>query len=228
MDRVVTELVLRIAGMAVVFGLVIFLAAGTLHWPEGWIFLLLFNGFVTALSFWLLRFNRELLVERMHGIGKADQKTWDKVFVLVLFAVFLLWLVIMPLDAVRFRWSHMPVWLEVAGGVLFASSFYPFYRAMRDNPYLSPAVRIQTERGHEVVSTGAYAIVRHPMYAGVLPYTAGISLLLGSWIGLAGGGVIMAAVAWRAVQEERMLRDELPGYADYMARVRYRLIPLVW
>src|SRR5437870_1405056 len=101
-------LVGQIGGMAVVFGVVLFGAAGTVRWIAGWAFMGLFFGFVIALSGWLTRNNPALLMERMTGVGKADQKTWDKVFFALANVLFLVWLVVMPLDAVRFGWSHVP------------------------------------------------------------------------------------------------------------------------
>lgn len=218
----------QIAGMFAVFALALFLAAGTVRWPAGWAFLVLFFGFTVALSRWLLRHSPGLLTERMTGAGKADQKTWDKVFYVVANVLFLAWLVVMPLDAVRFGWSHMPGWLQVAGALLLLLSFYLFFLTFRENPYLSPAVRDQSERGQTVVSTGLYSYVRHPMYATAGIFMAGATLLLGSWYGLGLALLLIVAVAFRAVQEERTLRAELPGYGEYMARVRYRLIPRVW
>lgn len=106
-------LTVQIAGMFVVFALSLFLAAGAVIWPAGWVFLILFFGFTVTLSRWLLRHNPGLLTERIMGIGKPDQKTWDKVFYLVANVYFLAWLVLMPLDAVRFRWAPMPGWLQV-------------------------------------------------------------------------------------------------------------------
>ena len=105
----------QIAGMFLVIGLALFLAAGTVAWAPGWIFLGLFLGFTIALSVWLLRHDPGLLTERMTGIGKRDQKRWDKVFFALANLLFLGWLVVMPLDAVRFHWSHVPVWLHAAG-----------------------------------------------------------------------------------------------------------------
>jgi protein-S-isoprenylcysteine O-methyltransferase Ste14 len=224
----VARVVASIAVTAAVFALALFLPAGTVRWPEGWAFLAVYFGFVVALSVWLYRFNPGLLNERMTGIGRADQKGWDKVLLAVAAVVFVAWLVVMPLDAVRFRWSHVPRWLEAAGLVLLIVSFRLLYLTARENPYLSPAVRIQTERGHQVVTTGLYAHVRHPMYASVVPMIVGTSLMLGSWVGLAVGALLLGLVAWRAVREERVLRDELPGYREYMDRVRYRLVPHVW
>jgi protein-S-isoprenylcysteine O-methyltransferase Ste14 len=223
-----TLLTVQIVGMFVVFALALFLAAGTVAWPAGWAFLVLFFGFTVALSRWLLRHNPGLLTERMTGIGKPDQKTWDKVFYAVANVVFLAWLVVMPLDAVRFHWSQMPPWLQVGGAALLLCSFYLFFLIFRENAYLSPAVRVQAERGQTVVSTGPYQYVRHPMYATAIIFLAGTTLLLGSWYGLVLGLILVVGIALRAVQEERTLRAELPGYDAYLAQVRYRLIPYVW
>jgi len=218
----------QIGGMFVVFALVLFLAAGTVLWPAGWAFLILFFGFTLALSRWLLRHNPGLLTERMTGIGKPDQKTWDKVFFVSANVVFLAWLVLMPLDAVRFHWSHMPLLLQLLGGLLLLCSFYLFFLTFRENAYLSPAVRVQTEREQTVVSTGPYQYVRHPMYATALIFLVSTTLLLGSCYGLILGLLLFVGIALRAVQEERTLRAELPGYDKYMAQVKYRLIPYIW
>jgi protein-S-isoprenylcysteine O-methyltransferase Ste14 len=223
-----TLLTAQIAGMFAVFALALFLAAGTVVWPAGWIFLVLFFGFTVAISRWLLKNNPGLLTERMTGIGKPDQKTWDKVFFGVANVFFLAWLVVMPLDAVRFHWSQMPVWLQMVGAILLLCSFYLFFLTFRENSYLSPAVRVQTDRGQTVVATGPYQYVRHPMYATALIFLVGTTLLLGSWYGLVLGLLLVVAIALRAVQEERTLRAELAGYDAYMAQVKYRLIPYVW
>jgi len=223
-----TLLMAQIVGMFMVFALVLFLAAGTVAWPAGWAFLVLFFGFTVALSRWLLIHNPGLLTERMTGIGKSDQKPWDKVFFAVANVLFLAWLVILPLDAVRFHWSQMPSWLALVGAILLLCSFYLFFLTFRENAYLSPAVRIQTERGQTVVSTGPYHYVRHPMYATAIILLVGTTLLLGSWYGFGAALLLVVAIAVRAVQEERTLREELFGYGAYMAQVRYRLIPYVW
>jgi protein-S-isoprenylcysteine O-methyltransferase Ste14 len=164
----------------------------------------------------------------MTGIGKPGQPIWDRVFFAMIEMLFLAWLVLMPLDAVRFRWSHVPIWLQVLGGVILVNSLYLFFLTFKENPYLSPAVRVQTERGQTVVSTGPYHYVRHPMYAAVIPFTVGTTLLLGSWYGLLFGLILIVAIGFRAVQEENVLRVELAGYDAYMARVKYRLIPYIW
>jgi len=108
------------------------------------------------------------LAERLGGLRKADRKKWDKVFVPIIAVRFFVWLALMGLDAARFRWSAVPMWLQAIGFLLLLISYYAFYLTFRENPYLSPAVRIQKERGQKVVSTGPYRHVRHPMYAGLV------------------------------------------------------------
>jgi protein-S-isoprenylcysteine O-methyltransferase Ste14 len=228
MDASLKQLAASILGVMVAVGLVLFLAAGTLAWPAAWVFLVVYAVFSWVLSLWLRRYDPALLSERMHGIGKPGQKAWDKVFLGLMGLGFFGWLAVMGLDAVRFRWSHLPGWLQGVGLILLLGSFGFFYLTCRENPYLSPAVRIQRERGQTVVSTGLYRYVRHPMYSGFILFSIGTALLLGSGYGVLGALVLIVMLAWRAVREERVLLNELPGYRDYMARVRYRFIPFVW
>ena len=218
----------KVVGLFVVFALALFLPAGTIAWFAAWIFLVLFFSFVVALSLWLIRHNPGLLKERLDGLRAADRKTWDKVFLMCMNIFFSAWLVLMPLDAVRFHWSRMPAWLQVGGAVAMLCSFLVFYLTFRENPYLSPAVRIQTDRGQTVVSTGPYHYVRHPMYSGFALFVLGTALLLGSWYGLLFGLILVIMAATRAVLEECALQEELRGYDVYMTQVKFRLIPHVW
>jgi protein-S-isoprenylcysteine O-methyltransferase Ste14 len=226
--RLVPQLVVRIAGLAAAFAAALFGGAGTLAWPTGWAFLALFVAFVGALSVWLLRANPELLVERMTGIGRADQEPWDKALMALAGVGFFAWLALMGLDAARWGWSHVPSGLRALGAALLVGAMALFYLTFRANAFLSPAVRVQADRGQTVVSTGPYRYVRHPMYAAFVALTAGSALFLGSWLGLLGCAPLAVLVAVRAVLEERTLRRELAGYDDYARRVRYRLIPFVW
>ena len=221
-------LTLGFVGLFVVFALALFGGAGTVFWAAGWAYLVLFFGANAALARWLLEHDPGLLQERMTGFGKSGEPIWDKVFLVGLEVFLLAWMVLMGVDAVRFRWSQMPGWLQVAGAILLLVSFYLFFLTFRENPYLSPAVRVQTERGQTVVTTGPYHYVRHPMYAAGIPFAVGTALLLGSWLGLLMGLIFAAGLAFRAVQEERVLKAGLPGYEKYMAQVKYRFIPHVW
>lgn len=224
----VTQLVIRSVLTAILFAFVLFLPAGTYAWRAGWAYLVLLFSFVIGITVWLLRFNPELLAERMSGLGKSDQKKWDKVFVAFLVPFFCVWYVVMALDAARFRWSQLPDWLQLIGAGVLLVSFYIFYLTFRENTYLSPAVRIQSDRGQTVVSTGPYGYVRHPLYSGFILFTFGTALLLGSGYGLIGALVLNGMIVWRAVREEQVLKNELPGYGEYMNRVKVRFVPYLW
>jgi protein-S-isoprenylcysteine O-methyltransferase Ste14 len=207
-------------------GVMLFGAAGTLRWLAGWTFFVFFFGGCVLLTRWLLVYDPGLVEERMR-IAK-NQKAWDKLFLVLIYVLFLTWYLVMPLDAVRYRWSQVPLALQLLGVVLTALSFRVFFVTFRENPFLSGVVRIQEERGHKVISTGPYRFVRHPMYAGALLLFFGAPLWLGSWWGVAAGAAFSLLMAARAVFEERTLARELPGYDDYRKKVRYRLVPYLW
>jgi protein-S-isoprenylcysteine O-methyltransferase Ste14 len=223
-SKLITRNIIWIAGL----GVLLFAAAGTVRWPAGWLFLAEIGGLGLAMGLWLARHDPALLAQRMSSVFQREQKGWDKVFMASAIVLWIGWLVLMALDAGRFRWSLVPQWIQVVGALLIASGMYVVHLSFRANTYAAPVVKIQAERGHRVVDAGPYAHVRHPMYAGALLLLIGTPLLLGSWWGLAGAPVIAAVIAIRAVLEERTLADELPGYREYAARVRYRLVPGVW
>jgi protein-S-isoprenylcysteine O-methyltransferase Ste14 len=223
-SKLIAQTVVWIAAMAAV----LFLSAGTLFWPAAWAFLAEIGGLGMAIGLWLARHDPALLAERLSAGFQAAQKTWDKVFMVTVFVLWTSWLVLMALDAVRFGWSQVPAWAQAIGAILIALCMYVACLTFRANSYAAPVVKIASERGHRVVSSGPYAYVRHPMYAGTLLFFIGAPLLLGSWYGLAAAPLLIAVMAVRAILEERMLADELPGYRDYVMRVRYRLIPGVW
>ena len=217
----------KITGMFVFFCLALFLPAGTLAWPAGWVFLILFFGFSIGLTIWLLHYDPGLLIERQTGFT-PDQETWDKILIIAAAVTFFAWLMVMPMDSVRFHWTQMPVWLQAVGAMILTGSFLLFYATFRENHYLSPVVRVQHDRGQTVVSTGPYHFVRHPMYSAFVLLVFGTALMLGSKWGLIVGLAPVAIVAGRAVGEERTLRAQLQGYDAYMTRVRYRLVPYLW
>jgi protein-S-isoprenylcysteine O-methyltransferase Ste14 len=216
-----------LVGLAIMLVL-LFVPAGTLAWPAAWIFLLEFALASILITRWLLRHNPALLEERMKPLIQRDQKPWDKALMAAFLFLWCAWFVVMSLDAARFRWSMVPLWLQVLGVLAVAVAMYIMFLIMRTNSFAAPVVKIQAERGHRVISDGPYATVRHPMYGGAVLLILGIPLLLGSWWGLALSPVIILLLAVRAVMEERTLMAELPGYTDYVARVRYRLVPMVW
>jgi protein-S-isoprenylcysteine O-methyltransferase Ste14 len=210
-----------------IMALPLFLAAGTLAWPVGWIYLILLYGWLFIGILLLLKYNPGLLAERIN-VSPPNQKAWDKVFVALLDLFLFALLVLMPLDAVRFHWSWMPIFLQVVGAIALVVSFVLMSLVFRENSYLSATVRVQEERGQTVITTGPYHYVRHPMYAGGLFMFLGTPLLLGSWYGVLLTLLFLPALIVRAVLEERTLLRDLPGYGAYMTQVKYRLIPYVW
>lgn len=160
---------------------------------------------------------------------------WDKIFLTTFISVWFGWLLLMALDAQRWHSSDMPPWFNFAGGVLVIAGFPGTLRMFRENSFAAPVVRVQSERTQRVIDTGAYALVRHSMYAAAIVYYAaaivyliGVPLLLGSWYGLLAVPLFFVGLAPRAVLEERLLKRDLRGYAHYMTRVRYRFIPGIW
>jgi protein-S-isoprenylcysteine O-methyltransferase Ste14 len=227
MKNIINQVIAQTLGLFILFALALFLPAGSLSWLAGWVFLILFFGFFTSVNIWLFKHNPGLLQERM-SLGRSDQKGWDKVLFPLLLALPFAWLAFIALDAVRFHWSSIPVWVQVIGAAILLFSFHLLFLTFRENSYLSTVVRIQEDRGHKVVSSGPYHYVRHPMYSAFIPFMVGTPLLLGSWYGVLLGLGFMVVLARRAVLEESTLREELQGYADYMTQVKYRILPYIW
>jgi protein-S-isoprenylcysteine O-methyltransferase Ste14 len=223
----VSRLIIRTGLFLAVMAALLFIPAGTADWPAAWIFLLGMAAWSTAMGAWLVRHDPGLLAERMAPLYQQGQKGWDKIHPLRGPAVGR----VVGLYATRRRAVRLVARADVAvgpGRALAALMAYVVYLTFRENTFAAPVVKIQKERGHKVVSSGPYRHVRHPMYAGAIFFFLGTPLLLGSWYGLALAPFMMGMLAARAVMEERMLAAELEGYAEYAARVRYRLIPFVW
>ena len=222
------RLLLRTFCFLGVLMLLFYMFSGTEGWPAAQVYvaLLALLGLGTGLI--LLRRDPGLLAERMRPPIQKDQKGWDKLLIGVLLLLYVGWLVLIELDAERFHWSSVPLAVQVIGAILICITFCITWLVIRENSFAAPVVKIQSERGHYVVTTGPYAFVRHPMYAGTIPFLIGTPLLLGSWWGLLVSPLLIVLLALRAVLEERTLKAELEGYADYAKRVCYRFVPYIW
>jgi protein-S-isoprenylcysteine O-methyltransferase Ste14 len=205
----------------------LFVPAGTWHWPAAWVFL----GFMTAIGLgfglWLSKTDPALLAERMRAPIQPDQPAADKKLILVLGLAILIWFITVGLEK-RFHWSDMSIAWQALGLVLLALSSAFIAWVFNENSYASAMVRLQSERGHHVISSGPYAFVRHPMYSGAIVFLVGIPLLLGSWWGTAMSPIFVILFGIRTRIEEKTLTAGLPDYSDYAARVRYRLVPGMW
>lgn len=211
------------------FPLALIWLSGDWRWVEGWAFSIWFVALSVGTMVYLYQNDPALLAERYRRPGTGAEPGWDKYMVIAFQIMFIGWFVTMPLDARRFHWTdEFPLPVKLAGACLLALSAFFMFRASSDNTFLSPLVRIQTERAHRVVSTGVYAFVRHPMYLGAVCLFFGASLFLSSSYGLGLGLLLTLLVIARIGGEERLLRKELEGYEDYRRTVKYRLVPFIW
>ncbi len=208
-------------------GALLFLPARTLQWPAAWLYLATTVALGLGAGLWLAKVDPALLDERMKPMMQKGQPAADKTFMLVFGLVAVIWFLLIGFDR-RWHWSDIPTTLQMLGYALLLAASGLMLRVVRENSFAAPVVKVQAERGHRVIDTGPYAWVRHPMYSGAVLYFAAVALLLGSWWGLALSPVFFVLFSIRASVEERALSDGLPGYADYLARVRYRLVPGVW
>ena len=209
-------------------GAILFASAGTFVWPAAWSYLALTFGGSVAVVIALARDDPALLAERTSSPLQRDQERWDRAFFAVLAVLLPAFLIILGLDARRYRWSHVPLAVQILGAAGVAISYALTYAAFRENSFAAPVVKFQSERGQRVATGGLYRYVRHPMYAAGALFFIATSLMLGSWYGLILGAFLGASMAVRSVFEERMLLEKLEGYSEYSARVRYRLFPGVW
>jgi protein-S-isoprenylcysteine O-methyltransferase Ste14 len=200
--------------------------SGRLNWAAGWAFVLLVAAGPFATYVLLARKCPDLLIERSKIQGGT--KSWDKLLApLVALVLPLATWVVAALDK-RYGWSGVSLAAEIAGLLLVAAGIAVMLWAMSANRFFAATVRIQTDRGHTVVSTGPYARVRHPGYVGVFLYVVGTPLALESTYAFVPAALCAAALVVRTALEDRTLRAELEGYEQYARRVRSRLIPAVW
>jgi protein-S-isoprenylcysteine O-methyltransferase Ste14 len=209
----------------IVMGAVLFLPAGTFDYWQAWVFVGVFFACTVAITAWMAVADPELLERRMSAGPAAEKETTQKIIMAFAFVSFAGLAVVPALDR-RFGWSEVPTWVVILGDVLVALSYVGFYFVFRENTY--GAATIQVAEGQRVISTGPYAAVRHPMYAGALVLMLGMPLALGSWWGLLIIVPSVLVLVWRILDEERFLAENLPGYTDYEKKVRYRMVPFVW
>ena len=225
MNALATRACLALGLTIVVMGLLLFLSAGTVRYGQGWGYLAIFTAASVLTTVDLVRRDPALLERRMHAGPTAEARPAQKVIMLGTSLGFIALLAVPALDH-RFGWSAVPRAVVLVGNALVALGFYLISRVYRENTFTSAT--IQVVEGQRVVSTGPYARVRHPMYASAFLYLLGTPLALGSYWGLVPLVALTPFLIWRLLDEERFLARDLPGYAEYQRRVRYRLVPFVW
>ena len=223
----IAKLLLQNLIWIVAIGALLFVSAGTLHWPAAWVFLGTNAILGLGCGLWLAKTDPALLAERMRPTMQDGQPAADKKLMLAFGFAALIWLITIGLDR-RLHGSDVPLALQTLGFAMLLLCTGFIMWVLRENSFAAPVVKVQAERHHHVISTGPYAFVRHPMYSAIMLFFVGAPLLLGSWWGVAMAPLFAVLFAIRAGIEERALIAGLPGYADYAARVRYRLVPGIW
>ncbi len=217
--------ILGIARMLVMLMAIIFLPVWTFHYWQGWVCLLAFFGPCIAITVYVAKNDPALLERRMKAGAKAETEPAQKIIQTITFVAFLAVFVVSALDH-RFRWSSVPALATIFGDFLIVAGFAMVFAVFKANSYTSGIIEVAP--GQKVISTGPYAVVRHPMYSGALLMLIGIPVALGSWWGELANAVLTGALAWRLLDEERFLSANLRGYREYHEKVKYRLVPLVW
>jgi protein-S-isoprenylcysteine O-methyltransferase Ste14 len=225
MDDLAKRAFAGFARFQIALALMIFLPAWSPRYWQGWLYWLLFGGSCVLITLYFLRHDRALIERRMQAGPGAETEPKQKLILKFASVALIAMYIISPLDH-RFGWSFVPSWLVLVGDALVVLSFHGFFLTFRQNAFAAATVRVESDQ--PVISTGLYAIVRHPMYTAALALLLGTPLALGSWWGLVPAALLLAALVWRLLDEESYLARNLPGYTDYQRRVRTRLVPGIW
>ena len=225
MDALARKAFQSLTGLFLAMAALLFGVPWTFDYWQAWVFLAVYFSASILIIFYLMKNDRELLERRMRGGPLAEKETTQKIIMLFASIGFVALLVVPALDR-RFGWSQMPTSIVIVGNILIALGWLAIYRVFRENSFTSATIELAQDQ--RVISSGPYALVRHPMYTGALAMLVGIPIALGSWWGLVAFGVMTFALIWRIFDEERFLVRNLTGYAAYKEKVRYRLIPYLW
>ena len=203
----------------------LFLPAWSVGFWQAWLLLAVFSVCVTAITLYLVKHDPKLLARRVRGGPAAEKESTQRIIQSIAGFAFLAILIVSTLDH-RFAWSEAPIWLAGVGDALVALGLWMVFLVFKENSFTSATIEISTDQ--KVVASGPYAIVRHPMYTGGLVMLVGLPLSLASWWGMLAVIPLFLVIVWRIFDEERFLAGRLQGYADYLTRVRYRLLPGIW
>jgi protein-S-isoprenylcysteine O-methyltransferase Ste14 len=212
--------------LLLVMGALLFVPAGTINYWQAWAFLAVFGASALAITLYLMKKDPKLLERRVYAGPTAEKETSQKIIQSITALGFMAMLVLPALDHRFHSWPALPFFASVTGDVLVATGFLIIFFVYKENNFTSAIIEVYPDQ--KVVSSGVYALVRHPMYMGGFVMFLGMILSLGSWWGLVMFALMMPALIWRIFEEERLLTKDLPGYAGYKNAVRYRLVPFIW
>ena len=225
MNNLGNKTVLGFTQLIAVLGILLFAPAWTLDYWQAWVYLLVFAASAALITTYLWKNDPKLLERRINAGPRAEKEKRQKLVQLLASFVFMGTLILPSLDH-RFSLSTVPLTVVAAGDLLMALGFLIVFLVFKENTFTAATIAVTPDQ--KVVSTGPYAVVRHPMYSGALVMLFGTPLALGSWWGLLMFIPMVLTIAWRARDEEQFLFKHLPGYPEYCQTVRYRLLPFVW
>lgn len=225
MTAVTLQALRGLAFLIVVLGVALFAPVGTFDYWEAWVILAVFSSAAGAITFYLARHDPALLARRVRASPLAEKQRHQTAIQVVAWLAFIAAFLVSAFDH-RAGWSRVPSAIVVAGDAIVATGQFVVFLVFRANTFTSAIIEV--DRGQQVVSTGPYAVVRHPMYAGSLVMMLGVPIALGSWWGMLAIPPMAVVIVWRLLDEEKLLVANLPGYAEYRGKVRYRLVPRVW
>lgn len=223
--RLLTQTILGFAFLMLVIAMALFLPAGSLAFWHAWVYLAVFAGSTILITGYLFRHDQELLARRVRIGPTAETEKSQRIFHSLASLFFIAMFIVPGLDY-RFNWSNVPPAASLIADGFAALGFYIVFLAFRENSYTSTAVEVAEEQ--EVITTGPYHIVRHPMYAGAFLLVMVTPLALGSWVAAPLPVPLMLVIVLRLLVEEKYLSANLKGYREYCCKVPYRIIPRVW
>ena len=225
MNKFAGKTVLGFVKLIIGFGILLLAPAGTLDFWQAWVYLFVFAASASLITAYLWKKDPKLLERRLNAGFRAEKEKSQKLIILFIFLVFIVAIIFPALDR-RFSWSDVPLSVVIAGDVLVALGFLITFIALKENSFAAATIEVAPDQ--KVISTGPYAIVRHPYYSGALVMTFGTPLALGSWWGLLMFIPMTFSIVWRLLDEEKFLSKSLYGYKEYCQKVQYRLVPFIW
>lgn len=225
MNSLAGRTILGFTQLLIFMGVALFAPAWTLDFWQGWIYLLIFALASALITAYLWKYDPKLLERRVKAGPRAEKERSQKLIQILASLAFIGVLVLPSLDH-RYRWSHPSLFFVIVGDVLVALGFLGVFFVYKENSFTSATIEMAP--GQRVISTGPYATVRHPMYAGALMLLLGTPLALGSWWGILMFIPMTFVIVLRLLNEEKFLQDGLPGYTEYCQKVRFRLAPYIW
>jgi protein-S-isoprenylcysteine O-methyltransferase Ste14 len=225
MNNLIVKSFLGLAFLLVLLGFLLFASAGSLNFWQAWLYLAVFGISTTIVTLYLMKYDQKLLESRVVAGPAAEAEKTQKIIQSIASLFFMLVFIVAGLDY-RFHWSAVPAVVSLIAEVFVALGFYIVFLTFKANSYTSAVIEVKQDQ--QVITSGPYAIVRHPMYMGASLLLIFTPLALGSWVAFPFPLLLIVTIAFRAIEEEKFLATNLNGYSDYRQKVRYRIIPFVW